>query len=1018
MFIPLRLIVSLAFIIAVASPHYAFAQRDPAAAIEAKMNALFNSGRFAEAIPLAEQVLAIRERQSGPGSESVANALYNLAYIYEEAGRYADAAAAFQRVLGVYEALFGRENPHVADALDMLAGAQQAQGNHAEAEPLYRRSLAIREKLLGPDHLDVANALHNLADLYIVQVRYPEAEQLLKRSLAIRDKARRSRKPSVQDQKNYALSLIGLANLYFSEGRNADAESLYRKSLEIEERALGPGHPDVATSLGNLALLYARAGRYEDAEPLYARSLAIYEKALGPTHPEVGRTLMNLALLYFTEGRYAEAEQLNKRALDIRQAALGPDHPSVADMFVNLGALEEARLRYADAETFYKKALAIREKAFPPEHPAVGGAISNLAEVYREAQRFAEAEPLYKRALAIRENALGRDHSDTAETVNNLAWLYLDQGRYKDALPLVERLIASGQALPKVALPVLFGAQRAGLLSPRKAIDEALNVAQRAAQTSAAAAIGKLGARLAAGGSRLGQLVRQDQDLAGEAEGLDKALIAAVSTEASKRDAANEQRMKTRLAEIENERRALQKVFESEFPDYVALAKPQPLTAKEIQALLSPDEAIVFFAAAGEAGAERTFRPEYIPAEIFVFALTRDGFDWKSIPLGGDALAQKVAAFRRGLNVEMVEDQAYLDSINVKRELFDLFLANELYTALLGPVNEFIEGKRHLIVVPSGALTALPFHLLVTEKPAAIPDFDHLSRYGDAAWLIKRQAVSVLPSVASLSALRLFARDERDLRPLIGFGDPVFNTAAATAAEKQRGLRKKAARSLETLAYTSFWQGAGVDRRQLGRSLQQLPETADELKAVAQSLGAPAADIHLGKDASVTAVKRAPLADYRVVYFATHGLVAGDVKGLAEPSLALTIPPQPTDLDDGLLTASEIAQLKLDADWVVLSACNTAAGGKPGAEALSGLARAFFYAGARALLVTHWSVDSEAATRLTTTTFSFLKGEPALGRAEAVRRAMLAYLNDTSKPRDAYPAIWGAFSIIGEGAAR
>ena len=119
-----------------------------------------------------------------------------------------------------------------------------------------------------------------------------------------------------------------------------------------------------------------------------------------------------------------------------------------------------------------------------------------------------------------------------------------------------------------------------------------------------------------------------------------------------------------------------------------------------------------------------------------------------------------------------------------------------------------------------------------------------------------------------------------------------------------------------------------------------------------------------------------------MVYFATHGLLAGDVKGLGEPSLALTIPSEPSELDDGLLTASEVAQLKLNADWVVLSACNTAAGDKPGAEALSGLARAFFYAGAHALLVSHWAVESNAAMRLTTSTFDILKSDPALGRAE------------------------------------
>jgi CHAT domain-containing protein len=168
----------------------------------------------------------------------------------------------------------------------------------------------------------------------------------------------------------------------------------------------------------------------------------------------------------------------------------------------------------------------------------------------------------------------------------------------------------------------------------------------------------------------------------------------------------------------------------------------------------------------------------------------------------------------------------------------------------------------------------------------------------------------------------------------------------------------------------------------------------------------------------VTALpKHARFADYRVVYFATHGLV-GDVKRLGEPSLALSLPREPTDDDDGLLTASEIAQLRLNADWVVLSAGNTIAGERPGAEAFSGLARAFFYAGARALLVTHWAVETNAATRLTTATFAILRDEPQLGRAAALRRAMPAFMADRSAPTNAYPAFWGPFEIVGEGGAQ
>jgi CHAT domain-containing protein len=520
-------------------------------------------------------------------------------------------------------------------------------------------------------------------------------------------------------------------------------------------------------------------------------------------------------------------------------------------------------------------------------------------------------------------------------------------------------VIAKGRAWPVVALPVLIGAQRNKLISAETALNDGLNVVQRASQSSAAAAVNKLAVRLSAGSDRLSQLVRKDQDLAAEAESLDKAIIAAVAKEPAQRDSATEQRIRDRLAVIAAERNDLQQTFAKEFPDYAALSNPLPLSAKEAQALLSADEALVLFSAG------------------YVFALTRDGFDWKAIPVGGQALAEKVAVFRRGLNVDALRrglerlectqadaDKRGLSRVECgqvlakeceeaerrglartdcataqrRRGLFDLGLAHELYETLLGPVEALIRDKRHLMVVPSGALTALPFHLLVTEQPVvAVPQVNaprDLAAYRDAAWLLKRHAVSVLPSVASLKALRAFAHKDVAGKPMVGFGDPLFDPNAPAANTR---VASNSARNLTTRSYTDFFAGAGVDRTKLAQALPPLPDTADELKAVAKDLGAPASDIHLGRDASETTVKRLRLADYRVVYFATHGLVAGDIKGLAEPSLALTLPAQPSDLDDGLLTASEVAQLKLNADWVVLSACNTAAGDKPGAEVLSGL---------------------------------------------------------------------------------
>jgi CHAT domain-containing protein len=262
--------------------------------------------------------------------------------------------------------------------------------------------------------------------------------------------------------------------------------------------------------------------------------------------------------------------------------------------------------------------------------------------------------------------------------------------------------------------------------------------------------------------------------------------------------------------------------------------------------------------------------------------------------------------------------------------------------------------------------------------------------------------------VASLKILR--GKDVvAAIKPLIGFGDPVFDRTAQTATRQQVGFNQ---------SLTNFYRGVTADTTALAKALPALPETADELRAVAKQLGAEPNDIKLGEAASVTEVKHEALADYRVVYFATHALVAGEVEKFAtvkaEPALVLSIPEKPSDEDDGLLRASDVAMLKMNADFVVLSACNTAAGEKPGAEALSGLARAFFYAGAKSLIVSHWEVDSESTVALMTGLFDALKSNPHLSHAEALRMSMLRMIANSSKPGWAQPKFWAPFIVVGE----
>ena len=326
---------------------------------------------------------------------------------------------------------------------------------------------------------------------------------------------------------------------------------------------------------------------------------------------------------------------------------------------------------------------------------------------------------------------------------------------------------------------------------------------------------------------------------------------------------------------------------------------------------------------------------------------------------------------------------------------FDIADAQTLYQLTLGGVAASLEGVKTLVVAPAGPLLSLPFEVLLT-GPA------DRANLADAPWLVRKFTLTHVPAPSNFVSLRKIAGGSRASRPWFGFGD--FHPVTLAQAQK------------------SFPGPACAESAKLLASLPVLPGAHKELDAARQLLDANAVDELLGPAFTAHAVLAEHLKDYRILQFSTHALLPAELRCQAEPAIVTSVPPNATDASGALLTASQVVGLDLDADLVILSACNSGGpGGTTAGESLSGLARAFFYAGARSLMVTHWSVNDQVAAFLVADTLRRMKENQALGVAAALRDAQLAILADAGRslPAEiAHPFFWAPFAVIGEGGGR
>ncbi|MGY3544505.1 CHAT domain-containing tetratricopeptide repeat protein [Bradyrhizobium sp. USDA 4469] len=892
------------------------------------------------------------------------------------------------------------------------------------------------------------NANRSIAGILIQMGDIPQAEGYLRRSLAGIQEARTSGLPGWRSSyakmgQNWEAEIeAARAMIFEARGQFSEAEASYRLAEQRKRAGMKaimdsdnpPAETVVLQSIDfmvlNQARMKARQGRLAEAEVDARRALLSRLKDTGKYNPVMPRYVMGLAGVLVDEGRYEEAEQLGRVALEINKTVGVPDDSqSTVQLLSQLAGILNLRRKNAEANEMFARIDKAVANWDPQRRQVIELNPGRILALYNSGQLdagIAAAEQLVKKQVG----RVGENHFDAASARGTLAIGLMRARRdadaireFKAAIPIMMAnanenaddenttvVAARSQRLQTIVesyLLLLARSEGTGGAVGEETFSLADAIRGRSVQQALAAS----SARAAAKDPALAELVRKEQDLTKQVNAQLGTLNNVLAIPSAERDEKGAQQIQASIAALRGERDKARQEIKQKFPVYADLVSPKPPSVADIRATSSDNEAMLSFYF-GQNGS-------------FVWAVPKSGpVAFAAVNARSGEIETKIRKLR-----EALEPQAAMIS---DIPPFDLKLGYELYALLLKPVESGWKPARNLIVVTNGALGLLPLSLLPTAPVELAADEDPLFvGYRNVPWLARTHAVSTVPSAAALRTLRQLPPGKPGRGELVAFGDPYFNKDQEAEAEVSDGKVQVAdvggnvTRGMP-LKRRSSPKLDGVDSAELGL-LPRLPDTADELKSIALALQAdPSKVLFLGKNATENAVKTMNLSGFRILAFATHGLVPGELNGLTQPALALSSPAVTGEGGDGLLTMEEILGLKLDADWVILSACNTGAGAGAGAEAASGLGRAFFYAGTRALLVTNWSVHSQSARQLVTDLFKRQADDPKLSRSEALRQAMMAlvdgpgYLNSEGKTEFAYahPLFWAPYTIIGDGGVR
>ncbi|HEX9462858.1 MAG TPA: CHAT domain-containing tetratricopeptide repeat protein [Alphaproteobacteria bacterium] len=921
----------------------------------------------------------------------------------------------------------GVESIDKSQLLLWLANAEAAVNRRTVAAKLIEEAIKYAAPL--PQRGRVVALYTALASYDIQSGNIDGADAALTQARAIirefENNPRRAGNPVIR--RTVGMTLAATAGVQEFRGQYAEAEANRRKAItELEANNLPLDQPRILLQRVAIANNLRFQGRLNEAENDARLALAAAQRETGVNSLPTARALFALALVLSDQGRAPEAEGLARRSMELLQATgmqtRGGAQQALANILAAQGKWPEAMAAFDTMRQAFQSA--------PDEFESLMSRNLMLPLALLKTGKTAEAEQRLARMYEGSKAGLGDKHATTAEILGFLAMAHAAGAQQDRALgefaEATQVLLSrsrdssdtddSGSAsaqdqrtrmVLEAYIDVLASVRGTDLPAKHKVdpVAESFRLADAAHSRGVLRALAASAARAAASNPQLADTARRVQDAEKQISALNGLLANAISARAADRDEGAIKDLRRRIDRLRDERADLMRDIERKFPDYARLINPQPATVADVAKTLRPGEAMVAFFS-GEKHIYAWVVPQSGAAAMVAAALDHQG------------LAAAVSRLRKALD----PNAATLDDIPA----FDVAEANKLYSALLQPMEAAWSNVTSLFVVPDGALGQLPLALLVT-APVSLPRADAdgvpFSRYRAVPWLARKAGITQLPSVASLGALRALPPAGGTRRPFVGFGDPWFSKQQAAEAAQEAAATQVASLVTRGIRLRSAPKGDGNFTAEISQ-LPRLADTADEVRAVAAALHADAArDVFIGVKASKTTVKSLDLSNARIVMFATHGLVPGDLSGLNQPALALTAPDVSGNPADGLLTVEDILALKLNADWVVLSACNTAAGQGAGAEAVSGLGRAFFYAGTRALLVSNWPVETSSARTLTTDLFRRQVDTPGLSRAEALRQAELALIDSPGavgpdgKPLFAYahPIFWAPFSLVGDG---